>query len=76
MASKALMTLDEAAEYLSVSKVSLRRWTTQGLLKCVRIGTRGDRRFRKSDLEAYVRRNVSPKTASRKKPVAKQKAAT
>lgn len=61
MAGKALMTLDEAAEYLSVAKVSLRRWTTQGLLKCVRIGTRGDRRFRKSDLDAYIKRNTKPK---------------
>ena len=70
------MSLDEASEYLQVAKVTLRRWTSKGQLRCVRIGSRGDRRFRKSDLDAYIRRNVSPKTINRKKPVAKKKAAT
>ena len=52
-------TTREAAAYLGVSKVSLRRWTASGQLKCVRLGTRRDRRFRKSDLDAYIRKNTT-----------------
>ena len=48
------MTLDEAAAYLGVAKVTLRRWTTDGQLRCVRVGKRGDRRFRRADLDAYI----------------------
>ena len=53
------MTLDEAAAYLGVSKVSLRRWTANGQLKCVRVGAPRDRRFRRSDLEAYIHKNMA-----------------
>jgi excisionase family DNA binding protein len=49
-----LITIEEAAELLGLSKVTLRRWTRDGRLPCIRIGSRGDRRFRPSDLEAYV----------------------
>lgn len=59
-----LMTLEEAATYLGVSKVSLRRWTVSGQLGCVRVGARRDRRFRKSDLDAYIKRNMTPSTQS------------
>lgn len=59
MADKGLMTLDEAAAYLGVAKITLRRWTRKGELPCVRIGKRGDRRFRREDLDAYIKRNAS-----------------
>lgn len=62
MAEQGLMTLDEAAAYLGVAKVTLRRWTRDGHLACVRIGKRQDRRFRRSDLDAYIRRNRRPKS--------------
>ncbi len=55
------MTLDEAAAYLGVAKITLRRWTRKGELACVRIGKRGDRRFRQADLDAYIKQNMSPK---------------
>ena len=38
MADGGLMTLDEAAAYLGVAKITLRRWTRDGQLTCVRIG--------------------------------------
>lgn len=60
MAEQGLMTLDEAAAYLGVAKVTLRRWTRDGHLACVRIGKRQDRRFRRTDLDAYIRRNRRP----------------
>jgi excisionase family DNA binding protein len=49
-----LLTLDEAARYMSVSKVTLRRWTRIGILTCVRLGSRGDRRFRSEDLQKHI----------------------
>jgi excisionase family DNA binding protein len=49
-----LLTLTEAAEVLGVSKVTLRRWTKAGVLPCVRIGRRKDRRFRPADIEEFI----------------------
>jgi len=49
-----LLDIREAAEFLRVSETSLRRWTNAGRLPCVRIGGRHERRFRRSDLLAFV----------------------
>jgi excisionase family DNA binding protein len=49
-----LLTIEEAAGYLRVSKTSLRRWTNEGRLECVRVGARAERRFRKEDLERFI----------------------
>jgi len=54
------MTLGEAADYLGVAKITLRRWTRQGQLPCVRIGKRGDRRFRRADLDSYIDERKAP----------------
>lgn len=62
MVDQGLLTLDEAAAYLGVAKITLRRWTRKGELPCVRIGKRGDRRFRQADLDEYVRRNSTRTT--------------
>ena len=47
-----LLTIDEASELLSVSKMTLYRWDQTGILKKVEIG--GKRRYRKSDIEKLV----------------------
>jgi len=47
--SDQLLTIDEAAKLLSVSKMTLYRWDKNGYLKKVEIG--GKRRYRKSDIE-------------------------
>lgn len=49
-----LLTIEEAANYLSVSKISLRRWTNSGRLRCFRVGVRGQRRFSKAELEKFL----------------------
>jgi transcriptional repressor of dcmA and dcmR len=49
-----LLDIREAAEFLRVSETSLRRWTNAGRLPCLRIGGRRERRFRRSDLLAFV----------------------
>ena len=54
MESTGLLTIDEAARYLGVSKTSLRRWTRLGTLACLRVGARRERRFRREDLDSIL----------------------
>ena len=61
-----LLTIDEAARYLGVSKTSLRRWTRLGTLACMRVGARRERRFRREDLDSILDPDRSaPLAASR-----------
>lgn len=55
MVDDGLTTLDEAAAYLGVAKITLRRWTRNGQLACVRVGKRGDRRFRRQNPDECMR---------------------
>ena len=47
-----LLTIDEAAKALSVSKMTLYRWHQAGILRKVEIG--GKRRYRRTDVERLV----------------------
>jgi excisionase family DNA binding protein len=49
-----LLNIGEAARFLSVSETSLRRWTNAGVLECLRIGRRRERRFRRAELLAFM----------------------
>jgi excisionase family DNA binding protein len=49
-----LLDIKQAAAFLNVSETSLRRWTNAGLLPCLRVGRRRERRFRRSDLNAFM----------------------
>lgn len=49
-----LLDIGEAAQFLSVSETSLRRWTNAGALPCLRVGRRHERRFRRVDLLAFL----------------------
>jgi excisionase family DNA binding protein len=48
------LTISEAASFLHVSEVSLRRWTNSGKLRCFRVGGRNERRFLVEDLIAFM----------------------
>lgn len=48
------LTIGEAAQFLNVSEVSLRRWTNSGKLRCFRVGGRSERRFLIEDLLALM----------------------
>ena len=50
--SDQLLSIDEVAKLLSVSKMTLYRWDQNGILKKVEIG--GKRRYRLSDIEKLV----------------------
>jgi len=62
--NNALLTLEEAARYLGVSKTSLRRWTNEGRLDCHRIGARRERRFDIQMLNSFLARDQTDNTLS------------
>ena len=49
-----LLNIKEAAAMLKVSEASLRRWTNAGRLACLRLGAKGERRFRREDLMSFL----------------------
>lgn len=51
---KPLLTVTEACEILHIHQNTLRRWNDQGLVKSIRLGPRGDRRFRQEDIVAII----------------------
>ncbi len=52
-----MLTTREVAQLLNVHINTVRRWSNQDMLKSYRLGTRGDRRFKKEDVAAFVRGN-------------------
>ena len=50
-----LLSLREASEVLKCHPNTLRNWDRDGILKAVRIGGRGDRRFRKEDILKFIK---------------------
>lgn len=54
-----LLNIKEAAAFLNVSEMTVRRWTNDGFLKCYRVGGRHARRFNKQDLLTYVNGNAA-----------------
>jgi excisionase family DNA binding protein len=53
------VTLHEASAILNLSKATLRRYTDQGKLPCIRTAG-GQRRFRLSDLLAFLEQKEAP----------------
>ena len=49
-----LLKLSKAAELLNVHPNTLRQWDKKGVLKAVRFGERGDRRYREEDIMQLV----------------------
>lgn len=49
-----LLTIKEAASFLNVSEMSLRRWTNAGKLKCYRVGGKKERRFARQDIDSFL----------------------
>ena len=52
--NNAMLTISDVAHILNVHVNTVRRWSNQGLLKSYRIGSRGDRRFEKKDIETFL----------------------
>jgi len=57
-----LLTIAEAAELLNVHVNTARRWSNKGVLRTYRLGSRGDRRLKRKDIEKLLRKSRSAKT--------------
>lgn len=62
-----MLTTNDVARLLSVHMNTVRRWSNQGVLKAYRIGSRGDRRFRREDIAGFL--SGETKMAGRKRRV-------
>lgn len=69
-------SLDEAAEYMSVSKRTIYKWTKQGRLRTCLLGTERTRRFRKDDLDRLPRLLETRNEAARPETLAALSAAS
>jgi excisionase family DNA binding protein len=52
-----MLSSAEAARMLGVHPNTVRGWADKGILKSYRVGPRGDRRFRQSDIESFLSRS-------------------
>jgi len=50
-----MLTTTEAARLLYVHPNTVRQWTKKGLIRAYRLGTRGDRRFNRKEIECFIR---------------------
>ena len=62
--SKELLTIEEVADMLKVSKMTLSRWNLNGTLQKIEIG--GKRRYRRADVEAAIEQRKEKKQWPRK----------
>ena len=49
-----MLTTTEVAHLLHVHPNTVRRWANKGLLPVYRLGTRGDRRFKRKEVETFI----------------------
>ncbi len=49
-----LLRTNEVASLLGIHTNTVRRWANEGFLKSYRVGKRGDRRFRREDVEGAL----------------------
>ena len=51
-----LLTIRDISQILYIHTNTARRWSNKGILKPLRIGPRGDRRFKRDDIMALLAR--------------------
>ena len=52
-----MLTTTEVAHLLHVHPNTVRHWANKGILPAYRLGTRGDRRFKRKEVEAFIKSN-------------------
>ena len=53
-AMEGMLTVSEVAQLLHIHPNTLRRWSNEGRLNAFRITPRGDRRFKRQDVERFL----------------------
>lgn len=54
--TSAILTLQQACELLNCHPNTLRNWDRRGILKAIRFGSRGDRRYRRIDVLKLIKK--------------------
>ena len=54
LSNSRMLTTSEVAHLLHVHPNTVRHWANKGLLAACCLGTRGDRRFKREDLERFI----------------------
>ena len=49
-----MLTAREVARLLHIHPNTVRRWSDKGIIQAYRISKRGDRRFRRTDIERFL----------------------
>lgn len=58
--NECMLTARQVARLLNVHINTVRRWSNRGMLTAYRIGARGDRRFKREDIDAMFIGSVHP----------------
>ena len=53
--SKVMLTTRDVGQLLGLHPNTVRRWSTKGVLKSYRISSRGDRRFKREDIDDFLK---------------------
>ena len=53
--SKIMLTTSDVARLLGIHVNTVRRWSNQGIIKSYHIGSRGDRRFQRQDVDRFLK---------------------
>jgi len=59
--SKVMLTARDVGQLLGIHVNTVRRWSGKGVLKAYRISPRGDRRFRREDIDDFLKEEESAK---------------
>ncbi len=49
-----MLTVREVARFLNIHTNTVRRWGDKGILRAYRITSRGDRRFKREDIDSFL----------------------
>ena len=56
--AKVMLRISDVAQLLGVHPNTARRWSDRGMLKQYRLTSRGDRRFKREDVDAFLRERL------------------
>ena len=62
-----MLTTSDVARLLNVHINTVRRWTNQGIVRAYRVGSRGDRRFRREDIASFLSEGAKTAKVGREK---------
>ncbi len=53
--AKVMLRISDVAQLLGLHPNTVRRWSDRGMLRVYRIGSRGDRRYRREDVDGFLK---------------------